>query len=218
LFCTDRPRLPSSTFSILDPNLVAYIDLTGSGAETISHIYENGRFTILFISLETSPRISRLFCRGRVVERGTAGFEEWTGRMGIQQVAKGARAIVVGEVFKTQTSCGFGVPLFQRSRSRTLTPPSDEKDEMLGDRDTLTRWGDKEVDKGQMDDYQAEWNSRSLDGLPGLRSARRFKGEWVLLGDSLALVKKMRQWEAFVLGVLVGWLLFGLVGWRGVGC
>ena len=154
------------------------------------------------------------------MERGTAGFGEWTAKMGIQEVAKGARAVVVGDIFKTQTSCGFGVPLLlqpSRTRTRTLTPPPEDElgEAGLGNRDTLNKWADAKVENGQIDEYRAEWNSRSLDGLPGLRSARRSKREWLLLGDVVAYVKKIWQWEAFVLGVFVGWLLFGL---KGKGC
>ncbi|KAI4717044.1 pyridoxamine phosphate oxidase family protein [Aureobasidium sp. EXF-10727] len=74
--------LPSTTFSILDPNKAAYIDATGSGAETIAHLYENGRCTIMFCSFEKVPRILRLFCKGRVVEFCDEEFGVLTRQMG----------------------------------------------------------------------------------------------------------------------------------------
>lgn len=60
--------MPSATMKILSPNSLAYIDATGSGSETIAHIYENGRVTIMFCSFGATPRIMRFFCTGRVVE------------------------------------------------------------------------------------------------------------------------------------------------------
>lgn len=55
-------------------------------------------------------------------------------------------------------------------------------------------------------------NTRSLDGLPGLKSARRERGEWVLLGDSAAAARRIaRQREALLVGVLLGFLMAGMV-------
>jgi hypothetical protein len=94
--------LPSSSFSIFGPNTIAYVDATGSGCETISHIYENRRVTVMLCSFETSPRIMRFFCTGRVVEYDTEEFEELMARIlerGGRRVTE-ARAVIVLEVFK----------------------------------------------------------------------------------------------------------------------
>jgi hypothetical protein len=91
--------LPSTTFSILGPNKAAYIDATGSGAETIAHLYENGRCTVMLTSFEKTPRILRLFCKGRVVEFWEDGFLETTREMGME-VPVGARAVIVLDIFK----------------------------------------------------------------------------------------------------------------------
>jgi hypothetical protein len=95
--------LPSSSLAILSPNQVAYIDATGSGSETISHIYENGRVTLMFCSFDVSPRILRFFCTGRVVEWDDKDFETWLARMGNKKV-QGARAVIVLDVFKVGPS------------------------------------------------------------------------------------------------------------------
>lgn len=92
--------LPSSSFSVLGPNLVAYIDATGSGCETIAHIYENGRVTIMFNSFDPSPRIMRLFCNGRVVEHDQSEFNDLLTRMGPDKKVEGARAIILLDVWK----------------------------------------------------------------------------------------------------------------------
>lgn len=91
--------LPSTTFSILGPNTATYIDATGSGAETIAHLYENGRCTIMFCSFDKSPRILRLFCKGRVVEFWDGEFGSLTRQMGME-VPVGARAVIVLDIFK----------------------------------------------------------------------------------------------------------------------
>ena len=113
--------LPAATFSIINPNLCAYIDSTGSGAETIAHIYENGRVTIMFCSFGLSPMIMRLFCKGKVVEWDQPEFAEWTRRMRKpidddgHGAFKGARAIIVLEVWKARISSRL-------SRITLLTP------------------------------------------------------------------------------------------------
>jgi hypothetical protein len=206
---------PSATFRVLSPTTAAYLDATGSGAETIAHIYENGRVTIMFTSFATSPRILRLFCRARVVEVGAAGFGEalaWFGGGGggggssegkgaSAGVLDGSRAVVVLQILKVQTSCGYGVPVL-------VTGGEDGGGGGAGleDRETLGRWAEKKVGDGEMVEYRAEWNSASLDGLPGLRAARRAKGEKALwVGNAKAWVRRVGQeWDGLIVGAVVG--------------
>ncbi|KAJ5261981.1 hypothetical protein N7505_008848 [Penicillium chrysogenum] len=165
--------LPDSCLTFFGPNQVAYIDSTGSGCETISHVRENGRITLMFCSFETSPRILRLFSTGTVIEWDQPEFDVCVQRMGKTPIA-GARAIIQLDVFKVQTSCGYGVPLL------TLTDdPETEPSPYLKDRQTLGHFAAKTVSAGQIHKYQQEWNSRSLDGLPGLRSALKASGHYI---------------------------------------
>ena len=59
------------SFRVLDDRTVAYVDLTGSGIETIAHTRENGRITIMFCAFDGRPRILRLYGRGLAVEAPT---------------------------------------------------------------------------------------------------------------------------------------------------
>lgn len=104
--------LPSHSLAIINQNQVAYLDATGSGCETISHIYENGRVTLMACSFGTSPRIMRLFCTGRVVERNSRQFDEWVAKTGIKEGIKACRAVIVLDVFKV------GLPFQCVSRPR----------------------------------------------------------------------------------------------------
>lgn len=101
--------LPASSFSILNANLCGYVDATGSGNETVSHVLENGRVTVMFCSFETSPRILRLFCTGRVIELGEPGFDGWLKRMGDKHVI-GARALILLDVFKVSQLFAIQLP------------------------------------------------------------------------------------------------------------
>ena len=96
--CSPKGR-PSATITIFDKNLVGYMDATGSGIETVSHIYENGRVTLMFCSFDASPRIMRWFCTGRVIETDHPEYQTWLERMGKEEYPA-MRAIILLDVFK----------------------------------------------------------------------------------------------------------------------
>ncbi|KAF3925914.1 hypothetical protein ABW20_dc0105326 [Dactylellina cionopaga] len=191
--------LPTSSLAIPTPNTLLYLDSTGSGCETISHLYENGRITIMFISFDQSPRILRLFCKGRVVEKDTAEYNLLIPSLGVGDKIGGsgiptARAIIYCDIFKVQTSCGYGVPLFVGGKWE--------------DRGTLSFWGKKQVDDGKLEEYQIKNNVRSLDGLPGLKIARRRRGEWMKAVEGWVVV--LRVWGylgCFLMGIFLGMVM-----------
>ena len=134
------------TFRLLSPTRVAYLDLTGSGNETAAHVAENERITIMFCSFSGPPMILRLYGRGRVVLPGTPEWSELAPRF--PEFAS-TRQIVVSDVDRIQTSCGFGVPAM----------------ELVADRDQLVRWAEKKGVEG-LAAYRREKNATSIDGLP----------------------------------------------------
>ena len=136
------------TFRVLDPRTVAYLDLTGSGAETISHLRENGRIVFMFCEMSGAPKIVRLHGRGRVVLRDT---EEWQNQVHRFSRHPGARSVVIAEITRVSDSCGFGVPKYEYARERR----------------GLTTWAESKGIEG-LAQYRGEKNSRSIDGLPGL--------------------------------------------------
>ncbi len=136
------------SFRVLGPKSVAYLDLTGSGVETIAHVRENGRLTILFCALEGAPRILRLAGRGRVVVPDDA---DGSNLSGVFPKYTGVRSIVVADLDRIADSCGFGVPRF----------------EFVGERTQLPDWANKKGREGVLL-YQAERNRTSIDGLPGI--------------------------------------------------
>ena len=131
---------------VLGSNRVAYLDLTGSGNETSSHLKENGRMTFMFCSFDTNPRILRLYGQGRVVLTADTEWHELSQHF---TVHAGARQIVVCDVDSVQTSCGFAVPFM----------------EFVGERDALIKWAETKGDDG-VETYQMQKNLRSIDGLP----------------------------------------------------
>ena len=133
------------TFRVLAPDRVAYLDLTGSGNETAAHIVENGRITFLFCAFAGAPKILRLYGRGRVV---LPGEEEWNDLAGCFTSLPGARQIVVADLDRVQTSCGFGIPLM----------------EYVGQRPTLPKWAESK--REELAAYRRRKNARSIDGLP----------------------------------------------------
>lgn len=136
------------SFRVLSPRSVAYLDLTGSGIETVAHIRENGRITILLCAFSGRPRIVRLYGRGRAVVPDDA---EWSVLAGQFPSYTSTRSIVVVELERIADSCGFGVPRY----------------EFVEDRTQLVDWGDKKG-RAAIEAYQVAKNQHSIDGLPGL--------------------------------------------------
>ncbi len=134
---------------VLTPNRVAYLDQTGSGAETAAHLHADGRMTIMFCAYAGPPLILRLYGRGHTLTRGTQAYAETLATAFDNQESPGARQIVVLDIDLVQTSCGYGVPLFEHT----------------GDRPTLRRWAESKGDSG-LAAYRAEKNAISIDGLP----------------------------------------------------
>jgi hypothetical protein len=131
---------------ILDPRRVAYLDLTGSGNETSAHLLENGRVTLMFCAFSGPPNILRLYGQGRTLMPGS---DEWSElRPGFPDYP-GARQIILAEITRVQTSCGFAVPLM----------------DFVEQRDTLLRWAANRGDE-RLQDYRREKNTESIDGLP----------------------------------------------------
>jgi hypothetical protein len=136
------------SLAILDRCTVAYLDLTGSGVETIAHLRENGRITILFSAFDGPPKTLRLYGRGRVVPTEDAEFATLAGHF---PTMPGARSIIVVALDRIADSCGFSTPRYQYE----------------GERPQLVDWADRKGPEGVVA-YRAERNAASIDGLPGL--------------------------------------------------
>ncbi len=136
------------TFAVLDGDRVAYLDLTGSGVETIAHLRENGRIVIMFCAFEGPARILRLHGRGRVVVPGEHGFDELAGSF---PARPGIRSVIEVSLTRIADSCGYAVPRM----------------DYRGERSQLDAWA-RARGPERLDAYRAERNATSLDGLPGL--------------------------------------------------
>jgi Pyridoxamine 5'-phosphate oxidase len=148
------PKGYRNTFAILGPRSVAYLDLTGSGAETIAHVRQNGRITLMFCSFDRQPKILRLQGTGRIVLPGMPDWDELAARFpadGYGGNRASQRAIIVVELDRIADSCGYAVPLM----------------ELVAERDVLVR-SDEKKSAAELAAYRAEKNTVSIDGLPAL--------------------------------------------------
>jgi Pyridoxamine 5'-phosphate oxidase len=140
------------TFRVLGPNRVAWLDLTGSGVETIAHLRADGRITLMFCAFEGLPDILRLYGRGEVLEPDDEGYNELRPRF---PDLPGERAIIDVSVHRAASSCGFGVPRI----------------DLVGPRDKLLTSAERKGPE-KMAEYRKLKNTQSIDGLPGLDPAR----------------------------------------------
>lgn len=131
---------------VLNSSQVAYLDFVGSGNETSAHLLENGRITFMFCSFDKVPCILRLYGQGKVILPESS---DWCHFASFFKAHKGSRQIIVADIFHVQTSCGYGVPLY----------------DYQGDRNILFEWAEKKGETG-LQHYQKEKNRVSLDHLP----------------------------------------------------
>jgi hypothetical protein len=150
------PKGPIGSLRVLGDHTVAYLDIIGSGAETIAHLRENGRVVVMLCAFEGPPRILRLHGRGEVVTPDDARFGELLERCEFDDpaVPESRRSIILVHVDRIADSCGYGVPLMSYA----------------GEREHARKWAEKKLRVGgpeALADYQRKKNSESLDGLPG---------------------------------------------------
>lgn len=132
-------------FRVLSDNKVGYMDLISSGNETSAHTLENGRITFMLTSFEGAPNILRLYGKGFAVLPGSQAWDEYSPHFTIYP---STRQLIIADIDLIQTSCGFGVPLFN----------------YVGERDIHFEWAEKKGKDG-LYDYVQQNNLKSLDGL-----------------------------------------------------
>jgi Pyridoxamine 5'-phosphate oxidase len=140
------------TFRVVDPKTVAYLDLTGSGAETIAHVRENGRMVIMFCAFEGAPLIVRLYGKAEVV---LPGHPEFDSLAALFPPHPGVRSVIRLHISRVADSCGMAVPFMDYSSDRT----------------ELNDWA---AEKGPeaLQDYRRRKNLTSIDKLPALTDGR----------------------------------------------
>ncbi len=137
------------SFRVLGSSQVAYLDLTGSGVETVAHIRDNGRLTVMFCAFAGPPRILRLYGSAEVVVPGDGRFADLASRF---PTLPGIRSVILLSIERISTSCGFAVPEMELRRERP----------------TLVEFAERGETAGTLADYRAKENAFSIDGLPGL--------------------------------------------------
>jgi hypothetical protein len=149
------PKGVAGAFRVLGPTRVAYVDLVGSGVETVAHLRENGRIVLMFCAFAGPPKIVRLHGQGRVVPNDDPEFMALLAEFSLDDDARAlARGIVVVEATRISDSCGFVVPRM----------------DLVSQRDQLLRWGEQQHAKNGeswKERYVAANNAQSIDGLPG---------------------------------------------------
>ncbi|MBA3746263.1 MAG: pyridoxamine 5'-phosphate oxidase family protein [Solirubrobacterales bacterium] len=156
------PKGPIGSLRVIGPRTVAYLDIVGSGAETIAHLRENGRIVVMLCAFEGPPRIVRLHGRGDVLLPGDAGYDELLAEADFEDpaIAQSRRAVVRVDVTRIADSCGYGVPLMSSE----------------GQRPHSRKWAEKKLRVGgveAIEDYVAQKNTTSIDGLPAVDPSAR---------------------------------------------
>jgi hypothetical protein len=137
------------SFRVIDERTVVYLDLTGSGVETIAHVKENERVVLMFCAFDGAPKIVRLHGHGKIIESEHEEFEQFRAIFG---AAVGIRSFVKVHLTRISDSCGYGVPLYT----------------FRGYRSQLEDWAEHKGEES-LAEYRSKHNSRSIDQLEGAR-------------------------------------------------
>ncbi len=135
------------TLRVINESEVVWLNLTGSGNETATHVLDNGRMTVMFCSFDRQPLILRLYGKADAIH--PRDEEAWAKYSEVFNHQPGSRQFFEFHLDLVQTSCGYAVPFY----------------EFQGERKTLTKWSNKKGDAG-IADYWQETNQTSLDGKP----------------------------------------------------
>ncbi|MFE0173125.1 pyridoxamine 5'-phosphate oxidase family protein [Streptomyces sp. NPDC059002] len=148
------PKGLTGSFVVVDEHTVAYLDFAGSNAETIAHLRENGRITLMWCAFQGPPNIVRVHGRGEPVFRDDPRFTELLGHFpGIDPTPHGLRAVIVVTAELIRDSCGYAVPFMSYDEDRDLHGKRFARE----DDASLSAYFTKK-----------EHIAQSIDGLPGL--------------------------------------------------
>jgi hypothetical protein len=189
------PKGYGDTFAVIDPLTVAYLDLTGSGSETIAHLRQNGRITIMFCSFDRSPKIVRIYGAGRVILPDEPSWSQYLGYFppagqacassesgspsaaGISRTSDPSDTADTADVGRVRAGRGIGTGMNCSARRAIIVVTADRISDSCGysvpvmdlvhERDVLARWAERKS-PGDLAAYRVKNNSRSIDGLPAL--------------------------------------------------
>eukprot|EP00438_Fugacium_kawagutii_P002838 Skav214124 [mRNA] locus=scaffold1185:579122:582226:- [translate_table: standard] len=201
------------TFAVLSPTCVAYLDFTGSGAETIAHsmqklgrhgwavMDQNGRITICFMAFKGDAVLLRLYGTAKCLPRHSLEAKDDAGllqKFGSEFVQHNAfRAVIVVDLHRVQTSCGYSIPFY----------------EYVGERNTLKDYFGKQTLQ-QSNDYRIFKNSFSIDQLPSIGHRVLNDKAPVARAADLAVAKKARPLRLAAAGDFAGASALHVEPWR----
>ncbi|MEE6258221.1 pyridoxamine 5'-phosphate oxidase family protein [Plantactinospora sonchi] len=113
------PKGLVGSLAVLDERTVAYLDFGGSGAETVAHLRENSRITLMWCAFDGPPNIVRVHGRGEVIFRDDPRWGDLIGHFS-RADDPGLRAVILVTAHRISDSCGYAVPLMDLRAERTL--------------------------------------------------------------------------------------------------
>jgi hypothetical protein len=146
------PKGRDGTLAVLGEHTLAYLDFGGSHAETVAHLRENGRVTLMWCAFAGPPKVLRVHGRGTPIFRDDPRWSELIGHFADAD-GPGARAIILVEAVLVSDSCGFAVPFMDYREERTQH---------------AQHFGRKSDEEFRDYCNRKATNRNSIDGLPAL--------------------------------------------------
>ncbi len=103
----------AADLQIIDRNTLAYFDYRGSGNETARHSAAGGPITVMVTSFDEDAAIVRLYGHAKAMPLEQSLLADQAEALRAAEMPTPERQVIEIRVDRTQTSCGYGVPVYE---------------------------------------------------------------------------------------------------------
>ncbi len=103
----------AADLQIIDSHTLAYFDYRGSGNETARHASAGGPVTVMVTSFDEDAAIVRLYGRAVAKPLEESVLADQAEALRAVEMPTPERQVIEISVEQTQTSCGYGVPIYE---------------------------------------------------------------------------------------------------------
>ncbi len=109
----------AADLQVIDRHTVAYFDYRGSGNETARHTAAGGPITVMVTSFDEDAAIVRLYGHAKSMPLEESILAEQAEELRGVDIPTAERQVIEISVDRTQTSCGYGVPVYEFKGERS---------------------------------------------------------------------------------------------------
>ena len=109
----------AADLQVVDQHTIAYFDYSCSGNETARHTAAGGPITVMVTSFDEDAAIVRLYGTAKSLPLEESVLADQAEALRAVEMPTPERQVIEISVDRTQTSCGYGVPLYEYKGDRS---------------------------------------------------------------------------------------------------